>query len=266
LVVPLAVAAIVFAARPARRLQRELFAAESSVVSDTAEAIDGAAVLRAYGAVDPTWEKIDGRAARSEGRGIAAETWSVAAGPLVELAGAVGIAVVFALAWSTRGSVDLASTGTVLVALILMYRPLHGLAQAVFGWWSGLASLDRLDELFSLPAEPSEPTTPRTEPVASLRLEDLCFDYDGQPVLRGATASFRQGEFVAITGASGAGKSTLLGLLAGVLPPAGGCIVVDGAPAPRDALIATTAWMPQNPSLFRDTILNNVAFVTRTAC
>jgi ABC-type multidrug transport system fused ATPase/permease subunit len=58
LVVPLAVAAIVFAARPARRLQRELFAAE---------------------------------------------TWSVAAGPLVELAGAVGIAVVFALAWSTRG-------------------------------------------------------------------------------------------------------------------------------------------------------------------
>jgi ABC-type multidrug transport system fused ATPase/permease subunit len=262
LVVPLAVAAIVFAARPARRLQRELFAAESSVVSDTAEAIDGAAVLRAYGAVDPTWEKIDGRAARSEGRGIAAETWSVAAGPLVELAGAVGIAVVFALAWSTRGSVDLASTGTVLVALILMYRPLHGLAQAVFGWWSGLASLDRLDELFSLPAEPSEPTTPRTEPVASLRLEDLCFDYHGQPVLRGATASFRQGELVAITGASGAGKSTLLGLLAGVLPPAGGCIVVDGAPASRDALIATTAWMPQNPSLFRDTILNNVAFGT----
>ena len=110
LVVPLGVAAIVFAARPARRLQRDLFAAESSLVSDTAEAIDGAAVLRAYEAVEPMWEKIDQGAARSEGRGIAAETWTSAAGPLVELAGALGIAVVFALAWSSRGSVDLAAT------------------------------------------------------------------------------------------------------------------------------------------------------------
>ena len=260
LVVPLAVAAIVFAARPARRLQRDLFAAESSLVSDTAEAIDGVAVLRAYEAVEPMWEKIDQGAARSEGHGIAAETWTSAAGPLVELAGALGIAMVFALAWSSRGSVDLAATGTVLVALILMYRPLHGLAQALFGWWSGLASLDRLDELLSLSAEPPEPEAAQcTEPVASLGLEELSFGYDGEPVVNGATASFRQGEVVAITGASGAGKSTLLGLLAGLLPPDGGTIAIDGAPAPRHVLTAVTSWMPQNPVLFHDTILHNVA-------
>jgi len=260
LVVPLAVAAIVFLARPARRLQRELFAAESSVVSETAEAIDGAAVLRAYGAVRPMQDKIDVGAARSEGRGIAAETWSTAAGPLVELAGALGIALVFALAWSADGPVDLAATGTVLVALVLMYRPLHGLAQAVFGWSSGLASLDRLDELLRLPAEPLETVTMRTDPVASLRVEDLSFNYDSQPVLRNVTVSFHPGEVVAITGPSGAGKSTLLGLLAGVLPPASGHMVIDGAPATRAALIGATAWMPQNPALFRDTILRDVAF------
>jgi ATP-binding cassette subfamily B protein len=260
LVLPLAVGFIVFAARPARKLQRELFAAESSVVADTAEAIDGAAVLRAYGAVDPTWENIDRRAARSEDRGIAAETWSSAAGPMVELAAALGIALVFAFAWSTRSSVDLATTGTVLVALILMYRPLHGLAQALFGWWAGLASLDRLDELLELPSERVEPAEPRRKPIASLGLEGLGFGYGGRPVLLDASASFRGGELVAITGPSGAGKSTLLGLLAGVLPPLRGRIVIDTLPAARDALIATTAWMPQNPSLFRDTILNNVAF------
>jgi ABC-type multidrug transport system fused ATPase/permease subunit len=145
--VPVAVVIIVLAARPARLLQRQLFAAESGVVSDTAEAIDGAAVLRAYRATDRTWEEIDRGATRSEERGIAAETWSSAAGPLVELGAAAGIAAVLAFAWATRSEVDLAATGTVLVALILMYRPLRGVAQAVFGWWSGLASLDRLDEL-----------------------------------------------------------------------------------------------------------------------
>jgi ATP-binding cassette subfamily B protein len=259
LVVPLAVAAIVLAARPARRLQRELYDAESSVVSDTAEAIDGVAVLRAYGAVGATWREIDQGASRSQERGIAAETWSAAGGPLVELAGALGIAVVFAYAWSSGSAVDLAATGTVLVALILMYRPLHGLAQAVFGWWSGLASLDRLDELLSLPAKPAKLTAQRMEPITSLRLDDVWFGYGDQRVLRGATASFRGGELVAITGSSGAGKSTLLCVLAGVLPAARGGIAIDGVPSSRETLIAATAWMPQNPALFGDTILNNIA-------
>jgi ABC-type multidrug transport system fused ATPase/permease subunit len=259
LVVPFAVLLILVAARPARKLQRQLFAAESEVVASTTEAIDGAAVLRAYGAAASTWENIDEAAARSEQRGIAAETWSAAAGPIVELAAALGIALVFAVAWSGRSTVDLASAGTVLVALLLMYRPLHGIAQAVFGWWSGLATLDRLDELFNLPAMPAVPAAARAEQVASLGFDRLRFDYDGRPVLHGARASFRAGELVAITGESGVGKSTLLGILAGVLPPSAGHIAIDGLSVSRDSLIAATAWMPQNPALFRDTILRNVA-------
>jgi subfamily B ATP-binding cassette protein MsbA len=259
LVLPLAVAAIVFLARPARRLQRELFAAETSVLSDTAEAIDGAPVLRAYGAVSRREGKIDLGAERSAGRGVAAETWSTAAGPLVELAGALGIALVFALAWSTGGPVDLAATGTVLVALVLMYRPLHGLAQSVFGWWSGLASLDRLDELLRLPALPLETPTEPTHSVESLRVHNRGFQYDGRPVLSNVSLALHGGELVVVTGASGAGKSTLLGLLAGVLPPASGRITIDAAPAARAALLGATAWMPQDPLLFRDSILRNVA-------
>ncbi|MGB5348558.1 MAG: ABC transporter ATP-binding protein [Polyangiales bacterium] len=259
LVLPFAVLLILVAARPARKLQRELFAAESAVVASTAEAIDGAAVLRAYGATASTLESVDGAAARSEQRGIAAESWSAAAGPMVELAAALGAALVFAFAWSGQSTVDLASTGTVLVALLLMYRPLHGIAQAVFGWWSGLASLDRLDELFGLPAQPAEPPDTRREQIVSLGFDGLRFDYDGRTVLRGAHASLRGGELVAITGESGVGKSTLLGVLAGVLPPSAGRIAIDGLPASRRTLIAATAWMPQNPALFRDTIVGNVA-------
>jgi ABC-type multidrug transport system fused ATPase/permease subunit len=259
---PVAVLAIVLAARPARRLQRELFAAESSVVSATGEAVDGAALLRAYGAVDAAWESIDVGASRSEERGIAAETWNAAAAPLVELVAALAIAVVFAVAWSTRSPVNLAATGTVLAALVLMYRPLHGLAQSVFGWWSGLAALDRLDELLSLPTRAVSRMEPRRHPIASMSVGHVCFAFGEQPVLKGVSASFRAGELVAITGASGAGKSTLLALLAGVLPSSDGEICIDGAPASHEMLNAVTAWMPQTPVLFHETILRNIALGT----
>jgi subfamily B ATP-binding cassette protein MsbA len=259
LVVPVAVVLVVLVARPARRLQRALYSTESTVVSDTAEAVDGAAVLQAYGAVPPTWHRIDQRAAQAARQGVATETWGAAAAPMVELAGAVGIALVFAFAWSRGSAADLADTGTVLVALLLMYRPLHGLAQALFGWWSGLASLDRLDELLRLDATPPARPTVRDGHVESLIVEGLDFDYGAEPVLKAAAASLRGGELVVITGPSGAGKSTWLGLLAGVLPPVSGEIAIDGQPVAREALQAVTAWMPQSPSLFHDTILGNVA-------
>jgi ABC-type multidrug transport system fused ATPase/permease subunit len=257
-VLPLAVAAIALGARPARRLQRELLGAESTVVADSSEAIDGAAVLRAYGATAARAAQIDRAAADSEKIGVRAETWGALASPLVELAGALGIAVVFALAWATRSSHDFASAGTVLVALILMYRPLHGLAQSIFGWASGLASLDRLDVLLRLPTRAAAAPV-RERSVESLELQGLSFGYYADSLVLGdVEVRFASGELVAITGPSGAGKSTLLAVIAGIVDPTQGAVTIEGTPVSSESRTAMTAWMPQSPALFHDTIVANI--------
>ena len=68
---------------------------------------------------------------------------------------------------------------------------------------------------------------------ALIRLERVSKDYreGGAPrtVLKDASASFDEGEFVAIRGRSGSGKSTLLHLLAGIDLPTSGDVLVDGA-------------------------------------
>ncbi len=258
IVLPLAVAVIAVGARPARKLQRELLGAESRVVADSAEAIDGAAVLRAYDATAARAAQIDRAAAESERRGVRTETWGTVASPLVELAAALGIAAVFALAWATRSNLDLASSGTVLVALILMYRPLHGLAQSIFGWSSGLASLDRLDELLRLPAREAPEGSVHETKVRTLALQGLSFGYGDRPVLKAADVRFAAGELVVVTGPSGAGKSTLLAVLAGILGPTEGTVTIDGAPVTTDSRTKMTAWMPQTPTLFHDTIVANI--------
>jgi nitrate/nitrite transport system ATP-binding protein len=49
-------------------------------------------------------------------------------------------------------------------------------------------------------------------------------------VLGGVSLALEEGEFVAIVGYSGSGKTTLISLIAGLLLPDGGEIVLDGAP------------------------------------
>jgi len=55
----------------------------------------------------------------------------------------------------------------------------------------------------------------------------------GQPALDGVSLRVADGELVSIVGPSGCGKSTLLRCVAGLITPASGAVVLDGAPVDR---------------------------------
>ena len=64
--------------------------------------------------------------------------------------------------------------------------------------------------------------------------EDLSVVYpNGVEALRGFTLQMERGEFVAIVGPSGCGKSTLLRVLAGLLRPSHGQVILDGEAVTR---------------------------------
>jgi NitT/TauT family transport system ATP-binding protein len=69
----------------------------------------------------------------------------------------------------------------------------------------------------------------------------------------------REQEFLAILGPSGCGKSTLLKMVAGLLPPSTGTILVDGQPVVQP--LERLGMVFQSPVLLRwRTVLNNVLF------
>ncbi|MFF5079825.1 ABC transporter ATP-binding protein [Actinoplanes sp. NPDC000266] len=64
---------------------------------------------------------------------------------------------------------------------------------------------------------------------ALLEVDGLTVGYGAAPVLHDVSLTVQEGQIVAVLGANGAGKTTLLRALSGLLPPATGRVVFDGA-------------------------------------
>ncbi|MBN9107971.1 MAG: ABC transporter ATP-binding protein [Pseudonocardia sp.] len=92
--------------------------------------------------------------------------------------------------------------------------------------------------------------------MGEVRVRDLDVRFGDRSVLDGVSLDARSGELVSIIGPSGCGKSTLFNVLAGLVEPDGGSVLVDGSPATA----STFAYMPQKDLLFPwRTVLDNTA-------
>jgi ribose transport system ATP-binding protein len=100
-----------------------------------------------------------------------------------------------------------------------------------------------------------------------LRMEGISKHYGGVRALEDVRFECDRGSIHALLGENGAGKSTLIKILAGVVQPDSGSIVLDGKPAsfanPTEANDAGIACMFQELSLLPDlTVADNIA-ITR---
>src|SRR5215471_2523597 len=104
---------------------------------------------------------------------------------------------------------------------------------------------------------------------ASIAVDRLFFRYsDTEPwLLEDVTFRVAPGECVAVVGPSGAGKSTLLKLIAGLLCPQSGEVVVNGhsVASGRAAVTGNVGFVLQDDCLFAGTIADNIAFASDVA-
>ncbi len=101
--------------------------------------------------------------------------------------------------------------------------------------------------------------------VGAIQFRNVSFGYkeNGDSILSNIDLDIKQGETVAIVGQSGVGKTTLIDLLSRYYDITGGEITIDGRNI-RDWKLASLrsqmAVVPQNVSLFNDTIKLNIAY------
>jgi ABC-2 type transport system ATP-binding protein len=66
-----------------------------------------------------------------------------------------------------------------------------------------------------------------------LQLSNVSFRYMKKPILQDVSFSFPVGQIIGLVGENGSGKSTLLKVLAGLLRPSSGEVLLNGAPVTR---------------------------------
>jgi len=136
-------------------------------------------------------------------------------------------------------------------------------------WQQISVLLDRLADVVEAEPEQGEDRS-RLAPVRSLEgrieLRQAGFRFGGPEapeVLKGISLEFEPGRKIAIVGRSGSGKTTLVKLLAGLLEPTSGTILLDHAELKtlnyRDVR-RQIGLVLQDNYIFNDTVLGNIAF------
>ena len=98
---------------------------------------------------------------------------------------------------------------------------------------------------------------------SSISFNNLNFAYpdrDDTKVLKNINLTINKNEKVGIVGKSGSGKTTLIKLLLGFYDYEDGAIQVDGKPLKKESLGLLNSYVPQDTTLFQQSIAYNIAY------
>jgi ATP-binding cassette subfamily C protein len=105
--------------------------------------------------------------------------------------------------------------------------------------------------------------TKQPDPAAGIRFEGVSFKHaDGRELLSKVDFIVEPGKVTTLIGPSGVGKTTTLDLMLGLLPPRSGKLFLGGVDSTEVDLAKwrqVIGYVPQDVSLFHDSVRNNVA-------
>lgn len=236
----------------------------SSMVQDT---FSGIRVVKSFNTEATTEENYEKEAAEYEKRALSLAQTEAYFGPLMILI--VGVSNLLILYMGgVRYFEGKLSIG--VVAQYFMYLNMLIWPFTALGWVTMLvqraeASMFRINEFLKQKPEIENLIEKETPIQGKIEFRNVSYTYEntGIEALKDVSFTIEKGKSLAIMGRTGSGKSTIALLLARLLQPTSGQILIDNIPyenlnlySLRDAI----GYVPQEAFLFSDTIVHNILF------
>lgn len=271
LAIPVIVLPLVISGRAVRRRSRAAQDRLADASAYATEAIGAVRTMQAFGMESLTASRFTNAAEDAFDAARLSTTmraWLTGTGIFLISASVVGV-----LWYGAQDVLSGAMTGGRLSQFVLyavFAASALGQLSEVYGELSQAAgAAERLAEILEAKPAVAVPKNPRPlpePPLGTVAFEEVRFAYPARsdkPALHGLSFKVAPGERVAIVGPSGAGKSTLFQLLLRFYDPQGGRILVDGVSVPEAdpfALRARMALVPQEPTIFAASVMDNIRY------
>lgn len=250
-----------------RKITHRIQESGAQLLQSADQALSNQQEVKVYGAQGVELDRYAAQANHHLRLSLKVESTRSISSALVQLMGAIGLAILlfFAGREAQAGRLDAGGFVVLMLSMMAIIPALKQLTNVQNMLHRGVASAERLFVVVDAPDELDPGTQPLERAQGVLEFRDVTTRYPGQPQPALADISFtaRPGTVTAIVGRSGSGKSTLIKLIPRFYEPESGAILLDGHPLqayPIADLRRQIALVGQQVMLFDGTVAENVAY------
>lgn len=266
-IVPLIAVIAAYVSGRYRRLNRRIQEGVGELASGAEEILAGQQDIKVYGRQAAEVERYRHLADANLSLNMKVESTRAGASSVIQLLGAVALAVLLGVASmeASKGRLSAGAFVAIMTSMMVLIPSLKRLANVQAIVQRGIAAAVRLFGLLDESEEVDRGTHAPERARGVVVFHGVGLRYDGaeRAALEGVSLRAEPGTVTAIVGRSGSGKTTLARLLPRFYEPSDGRITVDGVPLGEwslPALRRQIALVGQKVMLFDDSVAANIAY------
>jgi ATP-binding cassette subfamily B multidrug efflux pump len=238
----------------------------SSIVQDT---FSGIRVIKSFNTENSTEKNYEKEAASYEKKALSLAQTEAFFFPLMILI--VGVSNLLILYMGgvryAEGKLNIGVVAQYFMYLNMLIWPFTSLGWVTMLIQRAEASMGRINEFLKEEPEIQNSIEELTPIGGKIEFRNVSYTYEntGIQALKNVSFTLEKGQSMAIMGKTGSGKSTVALLLARMLQPTSGQILIDNVPYEKlnmYSLREAIGYVPQEAFLFSDTIVHNILFGT----
>jgi len=250
-----------------RRISHRIQESGAEMMQAADQTLSNQQEVKVYGAQRSELTRYEGLANANLKLAMKVEATRSISSAMVQLMGAIGLALLlfFAGREAMAGRLTAGGFVTLMISMMAIIPALKQLTNVQNMLQRGVASAQRLFSVLDADDEKDSGSRNLDRAKGLLEFRDITTRYPGQarPALDGISFTARPGTVTAIVGRSGSGKSTLIKLIPRFYEAESGQILLDGHPLqdyPLADLRRQIALVGQQVMLFDGTVAANVAY------